>query len=144
MFLRLKPRLLPTRAIYSRTVSLAARCPSCSSPLTTSLPACLTCGYISGISSNVSFHEIFRLPTEPNPFVVDSATLRRRFLEAQTVCHPDSWVTKGSVSPSSFLYSHDLRSLAGRTKKIWHKPFQLLSMKHIRTFQTLSPGSSIF
>lgn len=34
------------------------------------------------------------LPYSPNPFVVDTALLKRRFLEAQRICHPDVWATK--------------------------------------------------
>ncbi|KAJ7038195.1 hypothetical protein C8F04DRAFT_1089875 [Mycena alexandri] len=75
--------------------TLNARCSSCSQTLPTPLPACTRCGFISPIPPSTSFHDIFALPSRPNPFVVDAALLKRRFREAQAVCHPDSWASKG-------------------------------------------------
>ncbi|KAJ7254108.1 hypothetical protein B0H12DRAFT_1050918 [Mycena haematopus] len=75
--------------------TLASRCPSCSHTLPTPIPACNRCGNISPISPSTSFHDIFALPSRPNPFVVDTALLKRRFREAQAACHPDSWASKG-------------------------------------------------
>ncbi|KAF7347830.1 J domain-containing protein [Mycena venus] len=75
--------------------TLASRCSSCSHTLPTPLPACNRCGNISPIPPSTSFHDIFALPSRPNPFVVDTALLKRRFREAQAVCHPDSWTSKG-------------------------------------------------
>ncbi|KAJ7900351.1 hypothetical protein B0H14DRAFT_2673330 [Mycena olivaceomarginata] len=75
--------------------TLASRCSSCSQTLPTPLPACSRCGSISPIPPSTSFHDIFALPSRPNPFVVDTALLKRRFREAQAVCHPDSWASKG-------------------------------------------------
>ncbi|KAJ7786315.1 hypothetical protein B0H16DRAFT_27109 [Mycena metata] len=75
--------------------TLSSRCSSCSQTLPTPLPACTRCGSISPIPPSTSFHDIFALPSRPNPFVVDAALLKRRFREAQAVCHPDSWASKG-------------------------------------------------
>ncbi|KAF7320339.1 J domain-containing protein [Mycena kentingensis (nom. inval.)] len=77
--------------------ALASHCPSCSRPLATRLPACSQCGTIAPIPPSVGFHELFALPSRPNPFVVDQSLLKRRFREAQAACHPDSWVSKGQV-----------------------------------------------
>ena len=43
------------------------------------------------------YHNIFQLPLEPNPFVVDTSKLKQRYLEAQKICHPDAWATHGTV-----------------------------------------------
>nr|GAT44191.1 predicted protein [Mycena chlorophos] len=75
--------------------TLASRCASCSRPLVMRLPACTSCGSISPIPNSVPFHDLFSLPTRPNPFIVDQTLLKRRFREAQAVCHPDSWASKG-------------------------------------------------
>ena len=97
IFRRRLPRRLPTR-IQWLTTSTRKTCPSCSSPLPTALPACPSCNYIAPLPPQVSHHELFQLPTSPNPFKIDTANLKRRFLEAQRVCHPDAWSGKGSVS----------------------------------------------
>ncbi|KAJ6610908.1 hypothetical protein B0H10DRAFT_2058535 [Mycena sp. CBHHK59/15] len=70
-------------------------CSSCAHPLPTPLPACTKCWSISPIAPSVPFHDIFALPSRPNPFVVDPVLLKRRFREAQAICHPDSWASKG-------------------------------------------------
>ncbi|KAJ6575118.1 hypothetical protein B0H19DRAFT_935088 [Mycena capillaripes] len=75
--------------------TLSSRCSSCSQSLPTRLPACNRCGSISPIPPSTSFHDIFALPSRPNPFVVDPVLLKRRFREAQAACHPDSWASKG-------------------------------------------------
>ncbi|KAJ7630940.1 hypothetical protein FB45DRAFT_990811 [Roridomyces roridus] len=71
------------------------RCTGCSRPLPTPLPACNNCGSISPVAPSVPFHDLFDLPSRPNPFVVDPVLLKRRFRQAQAVCHPDSWASKG-------------------------------------------------
>ncbi|KAK2461913.1 hypothetical protein APHAL10511_006376 [Amanita phalloides] len=86
---RLSPRLLHSRP------SLPASCPSCHSPLPSSLPACTNCWTISALPSDVTHHQLFGLPYEPNPFSVSVPLLRKRFLLAQTICHPDAWSCKG-------------------------------------------------
>ncbi|KAJ6519822.1 hypothetical protein C8R45DRAFT_952828 [Mycena sanguinolenta] len=94
---RTKPMFLRFSAFTSRRFlsSLASRCSSCSHSLPTSLPACSHCGNISPIPASTAFHDIFALPSHPNPFVVDTVLLKRRFREAQAACHPDSWASKG-------------------------------------------------
>ncbi|KAF9456191.1 hypothetical protein BDZ94DRAFT_1315382 [Collybia nuda] len=56
----------------------------------------MSCGHISTLPSYVKYHDIFALPYAPNPFIIDISTLKQRFREAQAICHPDSWASKGS------------------------------------------------
>ncbi|KAI3622459.1 hypothetical protein WG66_015320 [Moniliophthora roreri] len=71
-------------------------CPNCSQPLPTALPACTKCWSISQISSQSRHHDLFQLPYNPNPFIVDESFLKRQFRQSQAICHPDTWVSKGS------------------------------------------------
>ena len=103
--------------LHTQPISFPSRCPSCSTQLPTTLPACLSCGYISSLPPNVSFHELFGLPANRNPFNIDLPTLKRRFLEAQAVCHPDSWIVKGSVRPGLLYLSHFCTHSVGKDKK---------------------------
>ncbi|KAL9716249.1 molecular chaperone [Leucoagaricus gongylophorus] len=80
----------------SRRAAAPSLCPSCSKPLPSFLHACTACWNISSSSSNMTHHDLFGLPYEPNPFVVDLTTLKQRFRQAQAVCHPDAWTSKGS------------------------------------------------
>jgi hypothetical protein len=108
-----------TRQLARRFLShsaLPSRCPSCSVPLPTQLPACPKCAFISGVPSAVSFYDLFRLPYDPNPFLVDVPTLRNRFRQAQAVCHPDSWATKGSVRVSLIYIYPVLTSLEAQKR----------------------------
>lgn len=96
--------------LFRRLLStLSSRCSSCSQPLPTPLPACNKCGSISPIPPSIPFHDLFALPYRPNPFLVDPVLLKRRFREAQAVCHPDSWASKGQVRVESILLSCFLR-----------------------------------
>ncbi|KAI1797889.1 Co-chaperone Hsc20 [Ganoderma leucocontextum] len=70
------------------------RCPSCSTPLPSSLPVCPNCFYIAPIPESMTYHEILGTPYEPNPFVVDPRQLKDQFRAAQAVVHPDRWVRK--------------------------------------------------
>ncbi|KAJ7492615.1 hypothetical protein FB451DRAFT_1219038 [Mycena latifolia] len=82
--------------MFRRLLStLSKKCPACAHPLPTPLPACSSCGTISPIPQAVPFHDLFALPARPNPFVIDPVLLKRRFREAQAVCHPDTWASKG-------------------------------------------------
>jgi hypothetical protein len=103
--LPIHPRLRLPQPVrfYSQSQAL---CPSCSKPLPTPLPACPNCAYIAAIAPHSSYHDIFGLPEEPNPFVIDTAELKRRFRQAQAICHPDAWSTKGQVRPA--FVSHHL------------------------------------
>ncbi|KAF8973927.1 hypothetical protein BDZ97DRAFT_1648348 [Flammula alnicola] len=83
------------------------RCPSCSRPLPSNLPACTVCWSIHPLPPNISHHDLFGLPSEPNPFVLDLHTLKKRFLEAQAACHPDAWASK---SPKEGDLAHTLSS----------------------------------
>ncbi|KAF8898737.1 hypothetical protein BD779DRAFT_1485310 [Infundibulicybe gibba] len=79
-----------------RTKFANSLCPVCSQPLPSPLPACTNCWNIFQIPKDVTFHDLFSLPYEPNPFNIDIPTLKHRFREAQSLCHPDSWASKGS------------------------------------------------
>ncbi|KAI9572966.1 hypothetical protein HD554DRAFT_1985728, partial [Boletus coccyginus] len=74
--------------------SKARTCPSCGAGLPTALPVCPTCRYIGRVQDSITHHELLGLPYGPNPFVVDTGELKRRFLEAQRLCHPDGWATR--------------------------------------------------
>jgi molecular chaperone HscB len=78
------------------------KCPSCSRPLASPIPACTNCWSIFSLSPEVTYHELFGLPYEPNPFAVDLVALKQRFRQAQAVCHPDTWTSKGPVSLGAF------------------------------------------
>ncbi|KAH7911205.1 hypothetical protein BJ138DRAFT_1126231 [Hygrophoropsis aurantiaca] len=79
---------------YPVVTSLPKTCPSCGALLPTLLPVCPACNYIARVHSSISFHEYFGLPYDPNPFILDTSLLRRRFLDSQKVSHPDAWATK--------------------------------------------------
>ena len=97
MLFRLRPRVF-TRLRFISTYGLTRKCPKCSSPLPTPLPACAKCWSISAIPNDTSFHEIFSLPPDANVFKIDTSLLKQRFREAQSICHPDTWASKGEVS----------------------------------------------
>lgn len=86
--------LLSSRRFYSTS---PAACPSCSTPLPTALPTCPKCSHIEPLPASTSYHDIFGLQANPNPFIVDTKELKSRFLQAQRVCHPDAWSRKGEV-----------------------------------------------
>lgn len=86
------PRSPPSLRLFS---ALSRSCPSCHRPLSSPLPACTNCWTISPLPSNVTHHQLFDLPYEPNPFSISIPALRQRFLQAQTICHPDAWSSKG-------------------------------------------------
>lgn len=72
------------------------RCPQCDAPLPSPLPACPKCAFIA-VPRTATYHSLFDLPYEPNPFVVDAARLKAQFHVAQRVCHPDVWTGKVRV-----------------------------------------------
>lgn len=71
-------------------------CPQCGKPLPTPVPVCTHCAYIARLADSTPYHALFQLPQQ-NPFVVDTAQLKRRYLEAQRLCHPDAWAVHGEV-----------------------------------------------
>lgn len=81
------------------------QCPSCSTPLPTALPICPNCSYIHSVSPEQSYHELFGLSYEPNPFNIDTSALRRQFILAQGVVHPDKWSGKPKVCYSNIWWS---------------------------------------
>ncbi|TFY55578.1 hypothetical protein EVJ58_g8156 [Rhodofomes roseus] len=52
------------------------------------------CYWISNIPGEMTYHEMLGTPYEPNPFVVDTAAIKRQLRQLQTVVHPDRWVGK--------------------------------------------------
>jgi molecular chaperone HscB len=80
-----------------RSILRPNKCPNCATTLPSPLPACTNCWHIYPLPSNTRLHDIFGLPYQPNPFAVDVATLKQKFREAQAICHPDSWASRGSV-----------------------------------------------
>lgn len=95
-------RLVPRRAFLTKrlfsTHRLTRSCPSCAQPLPTCLPACPNCWNIWSIPADTSYHNMFSLPENSNPFVIDTAQLKQRFRQMQSACHPDTWASKGQVS----------------------------------------------
>lgn len=57
------------------------------------------------------------LPYSPNPFVVDTALLKHRFLEAQRICHPDAWATKTEPEKRTALELSNTVNAAYKTLK---------------------------
>ncbi|THH34132.1 hypothetical protein EUX98_g90 [Antrodiella citrinella] len=45
----------------------------------------------------MSYHQVMGLDYEPNPFQVEHATLRARFLALQRLVHPDRWAAKSPI-----------------------------------------------
>lgn len=84
------------------TQSSIKPCPSCSEPLPTSLLICPKCSYIHSVPPEQSYHEIFGLTYEPNPYDIDTSALRKKFILLQGVVHPDKWSGKPRVR---FVYS---------------------------------------
>ncbi|KAF8576555.1 Co-chaperone Hsc20 [Ramaria rubella] len=78
------------------TLSYSVSCPSCGAPLPTALPTCPRCHYIAPLPASMSYFHYFNLPVadSKNPFAIDTRDLRRRFLQAQRLCHPDAWAQK--------------------------------------------------
>ncbi|KAF8846381.1 Co-chaperone Hsc20 [Paxillus ammoniavirescens] len=106
------PSSTPTRHSSS---SLSKICPSCGTKLPTTLPVCPKCDYIAKFQHSITYHELLGLPYEPNPFIVDSALLKRRFIEAQRVCHPDAWVTKSEGQKNAALDVSNMVNAAYKT-----------------------------
>jgi hypothetical protein len=104
---------------------LTRTCPSCHQPLPSPLPACSNCWSIFQVPSEVTHHQLFELPYEPNPFTINMPLLKKRFLEAQAICHPDTWSTKGPVSlRASIRPRHLTIPGSGSVSKILRKPSQ--------------------
>jgi molecular chaperone HscB len=105
---RLTCRLRTVRFIRpSSSLPRPNKCPNCAAVLPSFLPACTKCWHISPLPSDAKFHDIFGLPYHPNPFIIDVAALKQKFRQAQAICHPDSWASRGSVRPTyHFLLIH--------------------------------------
>jgi hypothetical protein len=119
-------------------------CPSCSQPLPSSLLACPSCWSIFPLPANISHHQVFSLPDEPNPFVVDLSTLKSRFLRAQAACHPDAWASKTPVCIASILISFAGLDSVRRNNKIWLIYYRHDLMKHTKLCLTRFHAPSTF
>ncbi|KAG1757572.1 hypothetical protein EDB19DRAFT_1622811 [Suillus lakei] len=97
---------------HSVVTSLTKTCPACGTILPTALPVCPNCNYIARIHDSISYHDILGLPYEPNPFAVDAALLKRRFLEAQRISHPDAWATKSESQQDVALHVSNMVNAA--------------------------------
>lgn len=75
----------------------------------TALPVCPRCRYIERVHESITHHELLGLPYGPNPFVVNTGDLKRRFLEAQRLCHPDGWATRSEVRYSRLAWQRKLK-----------------------------------
>ena len=106
----------------ARSQKTSKTCPSCSRALPTALPACPHCAYIAAPPLHWTYHDLFELPYEPNPFRVDARALKERFRRAQAVCHPDAWVSKGSVRFLSHALFPPPHSVF-RPNQISHTPY---------------------
>lgn len=99
------------------------RCPSCGSGLPTALPVCPACRYVWKVEDSITHHELLGLPYGPNPFVVDRGELRRRFLEAQRLCHPDGWATRSEARTTSLSRIRELKRYYRETRtRRWRCP----------------------
>ena len=90
------------RRLYSTSTRT---CPSCSAPLRSPLPTCLRCSYIQPLPSELTYYDILGVSnTSQNLFKVDVRDLKKKFLEAQRVCHPDAWSGKGEVCYEFYIF----------------------------------------
>ncbi|KZT30574.1 Co-chaperone Hsc20 [Neolentinus lepideus HHB14362 ss-1] len=88
----ISPRVFDVRLHRSFTSAPSpSKCPQCSAPLPTPLPACPKCQYINRVPSTASYYELLGIKAGTNPFTVDAIALKRHFLQEQRVCHPDTW-----------------------------------------------------
>ncbi|KAF9568384.1 Co-chaperone Hsc20 [Agrocybe pediades] len=97
----------PLLSRQRRFQSTVAKCPSCSAPLPSNLPACKSCWSIYPLPPKTTHHQLLDVPYDPNPFIVDPKALKSHFQRAQAVCHPDSWASK---SPKYTDLAHTLSS----------------------------------
>ena len=63
----------------------------------------------------MTYHEMLGVPYEPNPFIVDTAAIKRHLRQLQNVVHPDRWVGKPQVRTRSprRAAEHNCRILTG-------------------------------
>lgn len=80
-----------------RRVFFYSTCVNCSSPINSNIPVCKSCGSISPLPSHLSHHSLLGIPDKPNPFLIHLPTLKQKFRQAQSICHPDAWSTKPPV-----------------------------------------------
>ncbi|KAF9056163.1 HSCB C-terminal oligomerization domain-containing protein [Panaeolus papilionaceus] len=90
-----------------RRVFFYSTCVNCSSPINSNIPVCKSCGSISPLPSHLSHHSLLGIPDKPNPFLIHLPTLKQKFRQAQSICHPDAWSTK---PPSQQDMAHTLSS----------------------------------
>lgn len=100
-------------------------CPVCTLPLPSPVPACNKCWNIFSLPGETSHHELFDLPYEPNPFIVNIPMLKKRFRDAQSICHPDSWASK-PVSVALHQHEPIVNSPGCSASKGWHRLSRLV------------------
>ncbi|THH16895.1 hypothetical protein EW146_g3827 [Bondarzewia mesenterica] len=99
---------------------LPTLCPSCKAPLPTPLPACPRCFYIECLREpKPSFYEILDIPSEPNPFVIDTFKLQAKYRNVQRYIHPDTWASQGG---KKMEIARNLSSLVNYAYRILLKP----------------------
>jgi hypothetical protein len=82
---------------YSAGLEGKRICPSCSTSLPTALPTCPNCFHIEPLPPATSHFDVFGIKEPEGLFSSDLTDLRKRFLQAQRICHPDTWSRKGEV-----------------------------------------------
>lgn len=99
LFLRVQPSRSFHPSFTRWNQSQTHPCPVCSAPLSSPLPACTKCWNLFALPQDLTHHALFGLSYDPNPFVIDLPQLKRKFIQAQAVCHPDAWASKNPVRP---------------------------------------------
>ncbi|KAI5124692.1 hypothetical protein M0805_004299 [Coniferiporia weirii] len=100
----------------SRMYTASSRvCPSCSAPLPTPMPTCPNCFHIEPLPKSTTYFDMFDLSSLQNRFEVDTGELKRRFLKAQRICHPDAWSAKGEKELGIAAAQSSLLNAAYRT-----------------------------
>lgn len=94
LFLRVQPSRSFHPSLARWNQSRTHSCPVCSAPLPSPLPACTKCWNLFALPQDLTHHGLFGLSYDPNPFVIDLPQLKRKFIQAQAVCHPDAWASK--------------------------------------------------
>ena len=120
------------------------KCPNCGQPLPSALPACTSCWNLFSFPKDISHHDLLGVPEGSNPFVIDLPTLKQRFRQAQSVCHPDSWASKNPVGIGLQCASCCAwLDLGCRARSKSHNRFLLASIRHTRLFSTHCRVSNI-
>ncbi|KAL0951182.1 hypothetical protein HGRIS_007913 [Hohenbuehelia grisea] len=126
---------------FSSKLAGHSLCPSCSQPLPTRLPACTKCWTISPVPSTTSYHELLGLDEGKNPFIIDTASLKAQFRKSQSVCHPDSWTSKGSTKQN---IAQSMSSLLNEAYRRLLHPLSRAEYILERNYQSTAEEDSLF